>query len=175
MNTKFEQWSAHARTPETRTRIRRLAVLERIFHVLGVAGVCAFVLMLAASWHITISGESPWWIWFLDIGVLLASIFPYFVTLARLETAMYADGEESVGTITSVVIDPHNVSDSETSYDITITAEHPEGGHIRRVTSVSTKPRRGDRIRFRHNTRKRNDLHDILYIGFEDNDPEARP
>ncbi|MCQ4127479.1 hypothetical protein NOU13_23495, partial [Rhodococcus erythropolis] len=36
MNTKFEQWSAHARTPETRTRIRRLAVLERIFHVLGV-------------------------------------------------------------------------------------------------------------------------------------------
>jgi hypothetical protein len=174
MNTKFEQWSAHARTPETRTRIRRLAVLERIFHVLGVAGVCAFVLMLAASWHITISGESPWWIWFLDIGVLLASIFPYFLTLARLETAMYADGEESVGTITSVVIDPHNVSDSETSYHITITAEHPEGGHIRRVTSVPTKPRRGDQVRFRHNTRQPDDLHDILYIGFEDNYPEAR-
>lgn len=174
MNTKIEQWSAHARTPETRTRIRRLAVLERILHVLGVLGVCAFVVMLAISWYITISGESPWWIWFLDIGVLLASIFPYFVTLARHETAMYADGEESVGTITSVVIDPRNVSDSETSYDITITAEHPEGGHIRRVTSVSTKPRRGDRVRFRHNTRKPDDLHDILYIGFEDNDPEAR-
>jgi hypothetical protein len=82
MNTKFEQWSAHARTPETRTRIRRLAVLERIFHVLD-----------------------------------------------------------------------------------------PEGGHIRRLTSVPTKPRRGDRIRFRHNTRKPDDLHDILYIGFEENDP----
>ncbi|MFI7166779.1 hypothetical protein ACIBM3_30410 [Rhodococcus erythropolis] len=174
MNTKFEQWSAHARTPETRTRIRRLAVLERIFHVLGVVGVYAFVVMLAISWYINISGESPWWIWFLDIGVLLASIFPYFVTLARLETAMYADGEESVGTITSVVLDPHNVSDSEASYDIAITAEHAQAGRIRRRTSVSTKPRRGDRVRFRHNTRKPDDLHDILYIGLEDNDPDAR-
>ncbi|MFF1946973.1 hypothetical protein ACFVWF_33080 [Rhodococcus qingshengii] len=174
MNTKSEQWLTHARTPETRTHIRRLAVLERIFHVLGVIGVCVFVVMLTANWYITISGESPWWIWFLDIGVLLASITPYFLTLTRLETAMYADGEESVGTITSVVLGPHNVSDSEAGYDITITAEHPEGGHIRRVTSVPTKPRRGDRIRFRHNTRKPDDLNDILYIGFEDNDPEAR-
>ncbi|SDS92086.1 hypothetical protein [Jiangella sp. DSM 45060] len=126
--------------------------------------------MLAAGILLTIVGDDPWWTGLVALCVLLASIIPWCVTSLMLDIARYADGEDTVGTVTKVVADEDMGPDSNPFYDITVSAELAGGEIIRRTTRQSerTEPRPGQRIRFLHTTRDPDDLKDILFIEFVD-------
>lgn len=87
----------------------------------------------------------------------------------RLDVARYADGEETVGTITKIVVDADTDREALPAYDITIAARLPSGC-IRRTGRVSarTAPGPGQMVRFRHNTGDPDDLKDVLFLGFVD-------
>ncbi|WP_143663754.1 hypothetical protein [Streptomyces sp. rh34] len=92
--------------------------------------------------------------------------------------AMYADGQESVGTVTEVVEDDDRDPDTGPYYDITITAAvagvGAGAGSIRRVTRRAEAPQVGQPVRFRHNTLDPEDLEDVLFLGFVNEDDRGR-
>jgi len=174
MNAELNRWLAEAQTPETRARIRRLARTVRVFRALTFlsAGACvlaligvvlaAFVGIFVPAFHVV--ADAPGWIGPIVAGIVMALLLAWCVTWFRLEAARYADGREAAGTITEVVAGED--SEGQPQYRLTITADLPEGGTIRRTewVSESTAPLPGQSVRFRHNTSEADNLDDILFL-----------
>lgn len=175
MNKQVEEWMGLAITPETRALIRRWARIERVLGVMVAvdAGLCA--LMLAVSIYLSVFREDLighlWWLWPAVVGVLLVFLVPWFAANNKRVDAMYADGRESVGTVTEA---DYNDPDPGPSYDLTITAAVSGNRSIRRVTRRDEAPRVGQQVRFRHNTLDPEDLEDVLFVGFVDEDARER-
>ncbi|WP_326700370.1 hypothetical protein OG909_25640 [Streptomyces sp. NBC_01754] len=184
MREQTEKWIRVARTPETRARIRREAVRERVFGVLVAVAVGLCALMVAASiclavFQSKLAGRTTWF-WATTIGTLLAFALLAMATRLwiaannRRVDAMYADGRESVGTVVKVVEDDDRDPDTGPYYDITVTAAVAGTVSIRRVTRRAEAPRIGQRLRFRHNTLDPEDLDDVLFVGFVNEDGRGR-
>ncbi|MGV9798506.1 hypothetical protein ACWDTP_10655 [Mycobacterium sp. NPDC003449] len=170
MNRDTEELMARARTPETRARIRRWALLKRVCFGLACLGLTAFVTAIVASAIREVLGEpAPWWVFLAAFAVLVVSIIPWCLASFRLDVARYADGEETVGTIIEIVVDENTDPETLPAYDITIAAALPSGS-IRRTCRVSERkaPEPGQVVRFRHNTGDPADLKDVLFVGFVD-------
>ncbi|MFE7577258.1 hypothetical protein ACFU5Z_21235 [Streptomyces sp. NPDC057521] len=180
------EWMAAARTPETRARIRRWARLKRVCLVLAIPGTCVFVLVLVGFPLLAVAGlfvpglriftDAPWWVAPVALAALVAVILPWFVASLLLEAACYADGTETLGTITEVVVDTTSDSEGQPQYDLTIAAELDQDASIRRSvrTAERREPRVGQTVRFLHNTLDPGALDDILYLGIVDNTPRRR-
>ncbi|WP_396911130.1 hypothetical protein [Mycolicibacterium sp.] len=170
MNRDTTAWLALARTPETRARIRRWALLKRVCFGLAGLGVAAFVTVVVVAAIREVLGEPvPWWVVLAALAVLVVSVVPWCLASFRLDVARYADGEETLGTITEIAVDEHTDPEALPAYDITIAGRLPSGG-IRRTCRVSerTPPELGQMVRFRHNTGDPDGLKDVLFLGFVD-------
>lgn len=145
-------------------------MLKRIFFVLTITSGCAFVSFLVTLLVLSLFGKDLWWIWFVALGVVLASLLAWGAASFRLDAARYADGEEAIGVITEIVVDDSMGPDSNPSYHLTIAAELAGGESIRRAAREYpvTEPQPGHEVRFRHNTRDPDDLQDILFLEFVD-------
>ncbi|MFH9201977.1 hypothetical protein ACH4KO_09760 [Streptomyces anulatus] len=187
MNADLERRLALAQTPQTRARIRRWALLKRVCFVLAILGACVFVLVLVGFLLLAFVGlfvpdlriftDGPWWVVVpAALAALLATILPWCVASALLEAACYADGTETLGTITEVVVDTTSDIEAQPQYDLTIAAELDQGDSIRRSvrTSERREPRVGQTVRFLHNTLDPGALDDILYLGVVDDTPRRR-
>lgn len=140
-----------------------------LFTMVG-AGLCA--LMVAVSIGTAVFRAEPvgqsGWLWFATAGTLLA--FAFLAMATRLWVAannervraMYADGQESVGTVIKVVEDDDRDPDTGPYHDITITAAVAGTGSIRRVICQAAAPRIGQPLRFRHHTLDPEDLEDAV-------------
>ena len=165
-----EFWASRAKTSQTRARIRRWALLKRVFFGLaGLSSTMSVTIIVAAAIREFLGEPAPWWVFLAALAVLVVSILPWCLASFRLDVARYADGEETVGTITKIVIDEDTDPEALPAYDITIAARLPTGG-IHRTCRVSerTAPKPGQRVRFRHNTGDPDDLEDVLFLGFVD-------
>lgn len=174
MNTELDEWLSHAKTPETRARIRRWARWERFGMVLVIVSVWLVALLVLSVIVIDIadiaSFESVPWLGWVVLGVIVGLIVGAggLILLAdgRRITAMYADGRVSVGVITQVTrVEPADPEMVGVSYDLTITATAPGTGEIRRVVNHSNALEIGQRIRFRHNTLDPENQYDALFVG----------
>lgn len=178
MNRDATAWMALARTPETRARIRRWVFLKRVFFGLACLGLTGFVItVVVAAIREVLGKPDPWWVFLAAFAVLVVSILPWCLASFRLDVARYVDGDETVGTITKIVVDEHTDPEALPAYDIPIAARLPNGG-IRRTCRVSerTAPELGQMVRFRHNTGDPDDLKDVLFLGFVDApDPAEGP
>ncbi|WP_449276726.1 hypothetical protein [Leucobacter sp. GX24907] len=177
MRQDVERWMEAARTPETRARIRRWAILSRVLFVVMGASAIGFIATLAVSIVLALFGSAPpWWGPVIALGVLLVALVAWFLALSLCEAAGYLDGEEAVGIITEVTADDSMGPESNPAYDMMIIAELAGGEQIRRAARESPReaPRPGQRVRFRHNTHDPRDLDDILFLGFID-DTGQRP
>ncbi|MFH9472554.1 hypothetical protein ACH4L7_01780 [Streptomyces anulatus] len=182
MKGRSDQWTRLARTPETRARIRRGALRERAFGALIAIGMGLCALMVAVSIYVaafqTEFHHRSGWFLSTTVGMLLAIAFLaravrfWIATNKERVRAMYADGQEAVGTVTEVVEDDDRDPDTGPYYDISITAElaGAGAGSIRRVTRRAEAPQVGQRVRFRHNTLDPEDLEDVLFLGFVNED-----
>ncbi|SKG73826.1 Uncharacterised protein [Mycobacteroides abscessus subsp. massiliense] len=179
------QWMARARTVETRTEIRRWARWESVsFWLLLLGGICVFaapVLGLASGIWSAFDDQAPPWLWFLfaPLGaafiLLLAGAWSGSYASDRRLTALYADGQSTVGRVDEVITHPGG-GDEQTTYELLIGAELPDGTLLRRRLDWGEDntswpiPRRwvGRSIRFRHNTLDPDDLRDVRFDGWPD-------
>lgn len=169
-------WTAAARTPETRARIRRWSRIETV----GITTTLAGIAMLLASPFASIAvviwtgvagvnrADLHWWIWGAAIGVAVSGAVTWASATGRRQEACYADGMESIGTVTGVVVEEPADPEGMPGYRLTISADLPEDGRMSRLTSTSerTAPRVGQTVRFRHNTLDPEDAQDVWLIGF---------
>lgn len=147
MNSDLECWLALARTPKTRARIRRLTLLVSVFRGLTFLAAGSFALalvgfVLAAIVGVFVPafrvvGDVPRWAGAVTMAVVVALMLTWFIASLLLEAARYADGTEAVGTITEVVSSED--LESQPQYRLTIVADRPEGGTIRRAEGVSER------------------------------------
>jgi len=175
MTGDIERLLAYAKTPRTRARIRRLVRWKRVFRVLAILGVSSFVLAYAGILLVGIASiffqplsvvmDAPWWVPLAAMGVASACVAPWGVAAHRLEVALYADGTESRGIITEIVVGED--SEQQPRYSLSVTAELSHDARIHRFVGgiyEPAAPKVGQVVRFRHNTRDPDDLHDILFI-----------
>lgn len=149
--------------------------------LLVVGGLCALGAPLVGVglgvWH-AIHGDAPW-LWWLFGSIGTASLFLVagawlgsYASDRRL-TALYADGQSTVGRVDEVITHPGG-GDEQATYELLISAELSDGTLLRRRLDWGEDntswpiPRRwvGRSIRFRHNTLDPDDLHDILFDGW---------
>ncbi len=184
------QWMARARTPETRAQIRRWSRWETVsFCLLAIGGICALGIPLIGMglgvWH-AIHGDAPWLRWlFGSIGTaslfLIAGAWLGSYASDRRLTALYADGQSTVGRVDEVITYPGG-GDEQTTYELLISAELLDGVRLRRTLYWGADntswpvPRRwvGRTIRFRHNTLDPEDLRDVRFDGWA-NETNAGP
>lgn len=174
-------WMARARTAETRAEIRRWSRRETVSACLLLIGaVCGFASPLVGVglgvWHL-IQGDAPWFWWLVGtIGItalfmLAGSILGSRASDRRL-TALYADGQATMGRLDKVITHPGG-GDEQTTYEFLISAELPEGVVLHRTlywgeddSWPSPRRRVGRSIRFRHNNLDPDDLRDVLFDGW---------
>lgn len=160
-------WMARARTAETRAEIRRWSRWETGSACLILIGAgYAFVSLLIgvglAVWHV-IHSDAPWLWWLLRfLGItalflLAGSILGSHANDRRL-TALYFDGQSTIGRLDKVITHPGG-GDEQTTYEFLISAELPDGIIMHRTFYwgeddgwPSRQRRVGRSIRFRHNT-----------------------
>lgn len=178
MNEETEEWMRLARTPQTTERIQRWARRERVFTGIMVAAliaVCAWpvVGIVYAVWT-TVNGAAPsianWgWVFGGLIASLAVTVMLHGFAQHNREEAMYADGRVSLGRVDEVIAHPQD-ADGFVTYSLMISAELPGSVTLRREIHMDHErhaPEKweGKAIRFRHNTRDPDDLHDILFVG----------
>ena len=171
MKRDVEKWRAAARTPQTRARIRRWALLRSVFFTVMIACACGFVVTIVTSTVLAFFGEdAPWWGPVVALGVLLAAVLLWCLAWTLLDAARYADGDEAVGTIIEVSADDSMGPDSNPAYDMLIVAGVAADVRIRRVAREFPRdePQPGQSVRFIHNSQDPDDLNDILFLGFID-------
>ncbi|MGV9798510.1 hypothetical protein ACWDTP_10675 [Mycobacterium sp. NPDC003449] len=183
------QWMARARTVETRTEIWRWARWESVsFWLLLLGGICVFaapVLGLASGIWSAFDDQAPPWLWF-----LLAPLGAAFVLLLggaalgshakdRRLTALYADGQATIGRLDEVITHPGG-GDEQTTFEFLISAELPDGIILHRrlywgEDSSLLYPQRwvGRTIQFRHNTLDPDDLRDVRFDGWPDRETKG--
>lgn len=183
------EWMSRARTPQTRAEIRRWARWETVsFCLLLIGGVCALSTPIIgvglAVWHM-IHDEAPWLSWFFgSLGItalfLLAGAWLGSHASDRRLTALYADGQASVGRLDEVITHPGG-GDEQTTYEFIISAELPDSVVLRRKLYwgedrgwFSPERQVGRAIRFRHNTFDPHDVHDVRFDGWGDSTKRAR-
>lgn len=177
------QWMARARTPETRAEIRRWSRWETVSAcLLIIGGICAFATPLVgvglAVWSV-LHGDAPWLWWLLGclgtvaLFLLTGSILGSHANDRRL-TALYADGQATIGRLDEVITHPGG-GDEQTTYDFLISAELPDGVILHRTlywgeddSWLSPERWVGRSIRFRHNTLDPDALRDVRFDGWVD-------
>ena len=188
---QIEQWQSRARTPETRTEIRRWARWETMSFWMMLT--CMFCIFIAAPvlgigfgiWS-AFDDRAPSWMWGLFgsagagcVLLMAGSILGSHAKDRRL-TAMYADGQASIGRLDEVITHPGG-GEEQTTYEFLISTEltAPEGSTstvLRRRLywgeddSWGAGPERwiGRAIRFRHNSLDADDLYDVRFDGWAD-------
>ncbi|MFI6347055.1 hypothetical protein [Streptomyces sp. NPDC050560] len=179
---------SRAKTPETRTRIRRWSQVETVSGLILLIGTVAFVAAIPvgiglALWF-WIAGVDRFdvfaWLYGPAVGVLLlwAGLDAY--TKSRLAEARFADAQRTMGVVEEVVELPAD-GDGNPAYDLAVRAELPEGRALRRTVNWGSGDSSGpdDRwvgraIRFRHNSSDPDDEHDVLFDGWPDDTKESR-
>ncbi|WP_396911137.1 hypothetical protein [Mycolicibacterium sp.] len=182
------QWMAKARTPETRAQIRRWSRWETVSAcLLLVGGFCALGIPLVGVglgvWH-AIHGDAPW-LWWLAGAIGTASLFLVAGgwlgshASGRRLTALYADGQVSVGRLDEVITHPGG-GDEQTTFEFLISAELLDGIMLHRSLywgedSTLLYPQRwvGRTIRFRHNTLDPDDLRDVRFDSWPDRETKG--
>ncbi|MDQ0613446.1 hypothetical protein QF046_001087 [Microbacterium sp. W4I4] len=186
-----EEWESRARTPQTRADIRRWARWEAVGLWLLLGSM--FCVLIAAPilgigfgvWGAFDSG-APSWMWGLfgsaglGIAMMTAGAILSSHAKERRMTALYADGQVSVGRLHEVFTHPGGGED-QTTYEFLILAELPDeethtGAILRRRLywgeddSWGQGPERwiGRSIRFRHNTLDPDALYDVRFDGWAD-------
>lgn len=184
------EWERRARTPQTRAAIRRWSRWETCsFWLMMIALLCVAaspVLALAAAIWGAFDDRAPSWMWGLfgplGLAVILLIAGAELGSQAkdRRLTALYADGQESVGRLVEVVTHPGG-GDDQTTYEFVISAELPDSIILRRRLYWGEEdgwlsPERwiGRRIRFRHNTLDPDDLYDVRFDGWPDSTKGTR-
>lgn len=90
-----EFWASRAKTPETRARIRRWALLKRVFFGLaGLSSTASVTIIVVAAIREVLGEPAPRWVFLAALAVLVVSILPWCLASFRLDVARYADGEE---------------------------------------------------------------------------------
>lgn len=86
MNQKTADWMAAARTPETRARIRRWAILRSVFLALTLASACGFVVTLVVSMVLAVffGEEPPWWRSIVALCMVLATVVLWCISWVML-------------------------------------------------------------------------------------------
>lgn len=184
------EWESRARTSETRAAIRRWSRWETFSFWLMIASlVCmcaAFVLGFAGVVWNLLDERSPSWMWGLfgplGLTVVLLSAGATLGSYAkeRRLTALYADGQASIGRLTEVITHPGGGEDQST-YEFLISAELPDSQILHRRLYwgeddgwLSPERWTGRQIRFRHNTLDPDDLYDVRFDGWVDKRPGDR-
>lgn len=176
------EWEGRARTPRTKAEIRRWSRWEAFsfWSTIG-GGVCLFaapVLGLTFAIWGAFDDRAPSWGWglFAPAGLafvlLLAGGFVGSLAKDRRLTALYADGQASVGILDEVITHPGGGED-QTTYEFVISADLPGPVVLHRQLYWGEddgwlSPERwvGRRIRFRHNTLVPDDLYDVRFDGW---------
>ncbi|MFF1919150.1 hypothetical protein ACFVW8_01040 [Streptomyces sp. NPDC058221] len=172
------EWMAKARTPETRTRIRRWSRVETSGLVVALVGLSLLLLApiagLALAVWFSVAGidrtDVYWWLGSVAVGVPLVGAALLVVGGRERRAACFADGYVSTGRVDRVVERPGS-GDDPTYYELRVSAELSDGVFLhRKVYQDGNSPRRrlGKPIRFRHNTLDPDDLHDVLLEGWSD-------
>lgn len=177
-------WEGRARTPGTRAEIRRWSRWEAFSFWLMMTGVlCALaspVLGIAgAIWNL-FDERAPSWLWGLfgplGLTIILFTVGAILGSHAkeRRLTALYADGQASIGHLTEVITHPGG-GDDQTTYEFLISAELPSAVVLRRKLYwgeehgwISPERWIGRQVRFRHNTVDPDDLYDVRFDGWAD-------
>lgn len=188
---QLEEWQSRVHKPETRARIRRWSRWETVSFWMLLAGmVCVFIgaPVLGIGFAIWRASEdsAPSWMWglFGSIGAACALLLTGAAlgthAKDRRLTALYADGQVSVGRLDDVILHPGGGEDQNT-YEFLISAEQsgaaasPSARLHRRLywgedDSWGAGPERwiGRTIRIRHNTTDPDDLYDVRFDGWAD-------
>lgn len=184
------EWESRARTAATRAEIRRWSRWETFsFWLLIASLVCmgaSFILGFAGVVWNLLDERSPSWMWGmfgpLGLTVVLLSAGAILGPHAqeRRLTALYADGQASVGRMTEVITRPGGGED-QTTYEFLIRAELPGSLILRRRLYwgeddgwLSPERWTGRQIRFRHNSLDPDDLYDVRFDGWVDRRPGDR-
>lgn len=176
------QRMAAARTPETRTRIRRWSRVESISMMAMAVGFALILIAPLASigvavWMSVTGVDHPelyWWIWGATIIILVGGIIVSLFAGGHRERACFADGYVAVGNVQRAIEHPGS-GDDATWFDLRISAELSVGVTLRRRLHFQGEGfgrRVGRPVRFRHNTFDPDDLDDILFDGWDN--PELR-
>lgn len=186
-----EAWQIRARTPETRAEIRRWARWETVsFWLMPASLFCVFaaapVLGIGFGIWSIVDDRAPSWMWgvfgAIGLGCALMTTGAALGSHAkeRRLTALYADGQATVGHLDEIITHPGGGED-QTTYDFLISAKlpGPAGSASRTLRrrlywgeddSWGAGPARwiGRPIRFRHNTLNPDDLYDVRFDGWAD-------
>ncbi|MFD0557075.1 hypothetical protein FB566_2330 [Stackebrandtia endophytica] len=170
-----DRWAAHARTPETRARIRRWSRRETLGAILMMTGAVPLFLHPLAL-IVFIIWFNHWYVYAsyfgAALGVVIVGVAVSSHALDRRLDAMYADGHESTGRVDELITHPGS-GDDPTSYDLMVSIELPGPTTLhRRVRwgEGGLHPSRfvGRRIRLRHNTLEPDNLGDVHFDGWPD-------
>ncbi|SDS92049.1 hypothetical protein [Jiangella sp. DSM 45060] len=175
------EWMARASTPETRAEIRRWSRWETAsFCLMAIGAICALALPIIglglAVWYM-IHDDAPWLWWlFGSLGITMLLLIAGAALGSRANdrrlTALYADGQTSIGRLDEVITHPGG-GDDQTTYVFLISAQLPGEVILHRRLYWGEwdgwgSPERwvGRSIRFRHNTLDPDDLQDVLFDGW---------
>ncbi|MCF8587159.1 hypothetical protein [Gordonia liuliyuniae] len=177
------EWLSHARTPQTRARIRQWSRRDDLSVVILLVGFVAFVVAIPVGiglgiWF-WIDGidrfEVFYWLYGSSLGVLLVGVALNAVTTYRLTEARFADGRCTIGVIEDVIRLPSNDVDANPTYALAVRAAPPEQAALSRTihwgSGDSSGPDDswiGRAIRFRHNTFDPDAQQDALFGGWPD-------
>lgn len=183
-----EEWMSRARTPETRTRIRRWPLWEDVSHRILLVGAVAVVSAIPVGvglaiwfWTAGIDRSDVFaWLYGSSVGVLLVGAVLDASTGSRLAEARFAGGRCTIGAIEEVIEVPWNDADGNPTYDLAVRAELPGRPALGRAINWGSGDSSGpdDRwvgraIRFRHNASDPDDEHDVLFDGWPGDTKES--
>lgn len=161
----LEEWLRQAKTPETRARIRRWnrwATFSARLCVSLMLGGIAFIV-----WSVVTDRHHGLAFWGAIVGIVvlfLGCTVGDAYANTHLNEARFADGRESVGTVTEAIMNPG--ADGPDTYDIALDAVVSGAVLHRKVTGLAAFSAAGDRVRFRHNTLDPEDFDDIRFEGW---------
>ncbi|MBM7368662.1 hypothetical protein [Gordonia hydrophobica] len=173
---QIADWTAAARTPRTRARIRRWSRAEAIGLAILLAGLALSILgpfasIAVAVWSVVSdnrSGHLYWWIWGIALGVTALGAVAFATAMALRQRACFADGHVTVGTVDRAIEHPGS-GDDLTWFDLRISAVLADGITLHRRLHLEGQDlgrRVGRPIRFRHNSLRTDALDDVHLAGW---------